>query len=422
MYASYKQLSVQQLATPWFNAVPSMPTDPPPPLHPATMQPIGPDDLAPLFPMALLGQEVSTQEWIDIPGPILDVYRTYRPSPLFRARRLEAYLGTPARLYYKYEGVSPAGSHQPNTAIAQGLLQQGRRREAPGDRDRRRPVGLRPRNGLGLLRPRMSGLHGRRLLPPEARPPDHDGDLGGPGDLVALHRNQAGKAILAQDPDSPGSLGIAISEAVEDAAKREDTKYALGSVLNYVLLHQSVIGLEARQQMEMAGDYPDVIIGCVGGDSNFAGLAFPFVPDKTRHGRDLRFLWSRPPARRSPRDLRVRLRRHRRNHAPDRDAYPGEQLAALGHRFIAPHPRRGPALPRRCPGPLPSRLTRHVCRSPELLATGCRDEGGAEGPQRFWAGYADPANEAGPGHQLHVVQIGDGSDAQAVLRTDGHLG
>lgn len=293
-------LNESQMPTAWFNVVPSMPTPPSPPLHPGTMQPIGPDDLAPLFPMALIGQEVSTSEWIDIPGPVLDVYRTYRPSPLHRARRLEAYLGTPARIYYKYEGVSPAGSHKPNTAIAQAYYNK-----AEGVKRIATETGAGQWGSAISMACAFFGLEcqvymvgasyrqkpGRRTMIET---------WGGRVVSSPSNETEAGRAILKDNPDSPGSLGIAISEAVEDAAKREDTKYALGSVLNHVLLHQSVIGLEARAQMEMAGDYPDVIIGCVGGGSNFAGLAFPFIPDKTQPGpnqrKDLRFLAVEPTA------------------------------------------------------------------------------------------------------------------------------
>ncbi|HEU5002303.1 MAG TPA: TrpB-like pyridoxal phosphate-dependent enzyme [Actinomycetota bacterium] len=289
-------LGEDQIPTAWFNVVPSMPTPPSPPLHPGTMQPIGPDDLAPLFPMALIGQEVTREEWVDIPGPVLDVYKMYRPTPLYRARRLEAHLGTPARIYYKYEGVSPAGSHKPNTAIAQAYYNkaEGVRRLATetgagqwgsalamscaffGLECQVYMVGASYRQKPG--RRTMMETWGARVTPSPST------------------ETEAGKAILAGDPDSPGSLGIAISEAVEDAAKRADTKYALGSVLNHVLLHQTVIGLEARAQMDLAGDAPDLIIGCVGGGSNYSGLAFPFVPDKTRHGKDLRFLAVEPTA------------------------------------------------------------------------------------------------------------------------------
>jgi tryptophan synthase beta chain len=260
------------------------------------MQPVGPEDLAPLFPMALIGQEVTTDEWVDIPGPVLDLYRLYRPSPLYRARRLEAHLGTPARIYYKYEGVSPAGSHKPNTAIAQAYYnkQEGVRRLAT-------ETGAGQWGSALAMACSFFGLECQVYMVASSY-------LQKPGRRVMMEtwgasvlsspstRTAAGSKILEGDPESPGSLGIAISEAVEDAAKRDDTKYALGSVLNHVLLHQTVIGLEAKAQMEMAGDEPDLVIGCVGGGSNYAGLAFPFVPDKIRAGKDIRFIAVEPTA------------------------------------------------------------------------------------------------------------------------------
>jgi len=289
-------LPENRIPTAWFNVVPSMPTPPSPPLHPGTMQPVGPDDLAPLFPMALIGQEVTTEEWVDIPGPVLDAYRLYRPSPLHRARRLEEHLGTPARIYYKYEGVSPAGSHKPNTAIAQAYYNK-----AEGVRRLATETGAGQWGSALAMASSFFGLECQVYMVASSYRQK-------PGRRVMMQtwgaqvvsspstRTDAGRRILAGSPDSPGSLGIAISEAVEDAAKRDDTKYALGSVLNHVLLHQTVIGLEAKEQMAMAGDEPDLVIGCVGGGSNYAGLAFPFIPDKTRGGRDIRFLAVEPTA------------------------------------------------------------------------------------------------------------------------------
>jgi len=280
----------------WYNIAADLPVAPSPYLHPGTLGPIGPDDLAPLFPMALIGQEMSADREVEIPEPVREAYQLYRPSPLYRAHRLEAALDTPAHIYYKYEGVSPAGSHKPNTAIAQAYYNK-----AEGVRRLATETGAGQWGSALAMASAFFGLEcqvymvaasyrqkpGRRTMMETwgARV------VASPSDETA-----AGRAILAGDPDSPGSLGIAISEAVEDAAKREDTKYALGSVLNHVLLHQTVIGLEARQQMELAGDTPDIVIGCVGGGSNFAGLAFPFVPEKTRQGRDLRFLAVEPTA------------------------------------------------------------------------------------------------------------------------------
>lgn len=268
----------------WYNIVADLPQPPAPVLHPGTGQPIGPDDLAPLFPMALIGQEVSADREIEIPGPVRDVYRMWRPAPLFRARRLEQALDTPARIYYKYEGVSPAGSHKPNTAVAQAFYN---REEGITKLSTETGAGQWGSSlafagalfGLEVLvymvrvsfdqkpyRRAMMETYGARCV----ASPSNDTD--------------AGRAILAQDPDTSGSLGIAISEAVEVAAKNEDTKYALGSVLNHVLLHQTVIGQEALEQMEMAGEYPDIVIGCTGGGSNFSGLAFPFIGAKLRGG------------------------------------------------------------------------------------------------------------------------------------------
>ena len=320
-----------QIPTAWFNVIPSMPSPPSPPLHPGTMQPVGPDDLAPLLPMALIGQEVTTQEWVDIPGPVLDLYRLYRPTPLHRARRLEGYLGTPARIYYKYEGVSPAGSHKPNTAIAQAYYNK-----AEGVRRLVTETGAGQWGSALAMACSFFGMEcqvymvgasyrqkpGRRVMMQT---------WGASVTSSPSTQTAAGAKILAEDPDSPGSLGIAISEAVEDAAKREDTKYALGSVLNHVLLHQTVIGLEAKAQMELAGDTPDVIVGCVGGGSNYSGLAYPFVPDKTRAGRDLRFLAVEPTA--CPTLTKGAFEY---DFADTAETTPLIEMFTLGHRFIPP--------------------------------------------------------------------------------------
>jgi tryptophan synthase beta chain len=264
----------------WYNIVADLPSPPPPVLHPGTLQPIGPEDLAPLFPMALIEQEVTTERYVDIPDEVLDVYRLWRPSPLFRAHRLERALGTPARIYYKYEGVSPAGSHKPNTAVAQAYYNA-----AAGVRR------LTTETGAGQWGTALAFACAQFDLTCEVWQVRASYDqkpyrklmietFGGvihpsPSDLTA-----AGRAVLAADPHSPGSLGIAISEAVEIAAQHEDTKYALGSVLNHVLLHQTIIGEEALLQLAKVGDTPDVIVGCTGGGSNFAGLAFPFLREK----------------------------------------------------------------------------------------------------------------------------------------------
>ena len=270
-------LDERDIPTHWYNIAADLPAPAPPPLHPGTGQPIGPDDLAPLFPMALIGQEVSAERDIEIPDEVRDVYRQWRPSPLYRARRLEAALDTPAKIYYKYEGVSPAGSHKPNTAVPQAYYtrEQGVKRLSTETGAGQWGSALAFAGALfGLevdvymvrvsydqkpYRRALMESYGARCV---ASPSDE---------------TESGKAILKQDPKSSGSLGIAISEAVEVAAGREDTKYALGSVLNHVLLHQTVIGQEAMVQLEIAGDYPDVIVGCTGGGSNFSGISFPFL-------------------------------------------------------------------------------------------------------------------------------------------------
>ena len=277
-------LSEEQMPKDWYNLAADLPVPLPAVLHPGTLQPVGPDDLAPLFPMTLIQQEISTERHIEIPEPVRQIFRQWRPSPLFRARRLEQALGTPAKIYYKYEGVSPAGSHKPNTAIPQAFYN----REA-GIRK------LTTETGAGQWGTSLSfagALFGIDVQVFQVRV-SYDQKpyrravmetygahcVASPSELT-----QSGRAILAQRPDHPGSLGIAISEAVELAAQREDTKYALGSVLNHVLLHQTIIGEEAILQMEMAGDDPDVVIGCAGGGSNFAGIAFPFLGLQLRGG------------------------------------------------------------------------------------------------------------------------------------------
>lgn len=278
----------------WYNITADFPTPMAPVLHPGTGQPVGPADLAPLFPMALIMQEVSTEREIEIPGPVRDVYRQWRPSPLFRARRLEAALGTPAKIYYKYEGVSPAGSHKPNTAIAQAFYnkEEGTKR-------------LSTETGAGQWGSSLAfagSVFGLAVDVYMVKVSYHQKPYrralmetyGARCVASPSTETESGKAILAADPGSNGSLGIAISEAVEVAAKNDDTKYALGSVLNHVLLHQSVIGQEAMVQMDMAGDYPDVVIGCAGGGSNFAGIAFPFLGRKIREGLKTRLVAVEP--------------------------------------------------------------------------------------------------------------------------------
>ena len=280
----------------WYNLAADLPKPLPPVLHPGTLKPIGPDDLAPLFPMSLILQEVSTEREIEIPEPVRQIYKQWRPTPLYRARRLEKALQTPAKIYYKYEGVSPAGSHKPNTAVAQAFFNKeaGVKRLATETGAGQWGSALAYAGALfGLevqvfmvrvsydqkpYRRALMETYGARCIPSPST------------------ETQSGKAILAKRADHPGSLGIAISEAVEVAAQRDDTKYSLGSVLNHVLLHQTVVGQEAMAQMEMAGDYPDVIVGCTGGGSNFAGIAFPFLGAQLRGGKKLRIVAVEPAA------------------------------------------------------------------------------------------------------------------------------
>ncbi|MCS7217133.1 MAG: TrpB-like pyridoxal phosphate-dependent enzyme [Candidatus Bipolaricaulota bacterium] len=295
--ASFKfVLPEERIPKDWYNLVADLPKPLPPALNPKTLAPVQPDELEPLFPRALLAQEGTRDRWVPIPEPVRAVYALWRPTPLYRAHRLERALDTPAHLYYKYEGTSPTGSHKPNTAVAQAFYNR-----EEGVRRLTTETGAGQWGSALAFACRMFGLackvymvrvsyeqkpyrrvlmetYGAEVVP---SPSAH---------------TQAGRRVLAEDPQSPGSLGIAISEAVEDAASREDTKYALGSVLNHVLLHQTVIGEEARLQMELAGEEPDVVIGCVGGGSNFAGLAFPFLRDRLAGRARTRFVAVEPTA------------------------------------------------------------------------------------------------------------------------------
>ena len=280
----------------WYNIQADLPSPLPPVLHPGTLQPIGPDDLAPLFPMALIGQEVSTEREIEIPLPVREAYRAWRPTPLYRARRLEQTLGTPARIYYKYEGVSPTGSHKPNTAVAQAFYnkQEGVPRLATETGAGQWGSSLAYAAALFGLEVKVYMVRVSFDQKPYRKAMMET--YGATCIASPSEETNAGRAVLAEHPDSTGSLGIAISEAVEDAATREDTKYSLGSVLNHVLMHQSVIGKEALAQFELADDYPDVVVGCTGGGSNFSGIAFPFIGAKLRGGRDLRAVAVEPAA------------------------------------------------------------------------------------------------------------------------------
>jgi tryptophan synthase beta chain len=288
-------LAEAEMPTRWYNILPDLPGGLPPILHPGTGQPIGPDDLAPLFPMALIGQEISGERFIEIPEEVQQVYRLWRPTPLYRARRLEQALQTPARIFYKYEGVSPAGSHKPNTAVPQAYFnkQEGVKRITTETGAGQWGSALAfACNLFGIeckvymvrvsyeqkpYRRSLMEVWGATVVPSPS--PD----------------TEAGRRIRAAMPDTTGSLGIAISEAVEDAATRDDTKYALGSVLNHVLMHQTIIGEEALKQLELADAYPDIVIGCAGGGSNFAGLSFPFIREKLA-GKEVRVIAVEPTA------------------------------------------------------------------------------------------------------------------------------
>jgi tryptophan synthase beta chain len=289
-------LDESQIPKYWYNIVADLPKPPPPVLHPGTLQPLGPDDLAPLFPMSLIMQEVTSEREVEIPQPVREVYKQWRPSPLYRARRLEKALQTPARIYYKYEGVSPAGSHKPNTAVPQAFYNKeaGVKKITTETGAGQWGSSLAFAGALfGLdiqvfmvrvsynqkpYRRALMETYGARCIPSPSM------------------ETETGRRILATSPESNGSLGIAISEAVEIAAQHDDTKYSLGSVLNHVLLHQTVVGQEAMKQLEMAGDYPDVIVGCTGGGSNFAGIVFPFLGSQLRGGRKTRIVAVEPSA------------------------------------------------------------------------------------------------------------------------------
>jgi tryptophan synthase beta chain len=289
-------LSEEQIPKSWYNIVADLPSPPPPPLHPGTLQPLGPDDLAPLFPMALIMQEVSADREIEIPGPVREIYKQWRPSPLYRARRLEKVLDTPAKIYYKYEGVSPAGSHKPNTAVAQAFYN----REA-GITKISTETGAGQWGSALAFAGALFGIEVQVFMVKVSyqQKPYRRALMETYGARCIASpsmETNVGRAILAKSPDSTGSLGIAISEAVEVAATREDTKYALGSVLNHVLLHQTIVGQEAMKQMEMAGDDPDIIIACTGGGSNFAGIVFPFLGAQLRGGKRRRIVAVEPAA------------------------------------------------------------------------------------------------------------------------------
>jgi len=323
-------LSQKEMPRAWYNIQPDLPKPLPPPLNPGTGQPIGPEALAPIFPMGLIEQEVSQQRWINIPEEVLSIYGLWRPTPLCRAKRLEEALKTPARIYYKNESVSPAGSHKPNTAVPQAYYnkKEGVKR-------------LTTETGAGQWGSALSfgcNLFGMECQVYMVKVSFHQKPYrrmlmetwGGKVTPSPSSQTEAGRNILAQDPDSPGSLGIAISEAVEDAAKREDTKYSLGSVLNHVLLHQTIVGLETKAQLQKIGVKPDILIGCVGGGSNFAGFCFPFFPEKAA-GKAIRFIAVEPTA--CP-TLTKGLYRY--DFGDTAQTTPLLKMHTLGHNFIPP--------------------------------------------------------------------------------------
>ena len=278
----------------WYNISADLPKPLDPPLHPGTLKPIGPDDLAPLFPMALIGQEVSQEREIEIPEPVRKIYKQWRPSPLFRARNLEKFLDTPAKIYYKYEGVSPTGSHKPNTAVAQAFFNK-----EEGTKKITTETGAGQWGSSLAFACQIFGIELDVYMVKVSFEQKPYRKLvmqtyGASCFASPSNRTDSGKAILAKDPNNTGSLGIAISEAVEMAAKDPNTKYSLGSVLNHVLMHQTIVGNEALLQMEMAGDYPDILVGCTGGGSNFSGLVFPFLGKKFRENKNTRVIACEP--------------------------------------------------------------------------------------------------------------------------------
>ena len=287
-------LDEKEMPTSWYNIMADMPTKPMPSLHPGTKQPVGPQDLAPLFPMELIKQEVSAEKYIEIPEEVQDIYKLWRPSPLHRAYSLEKALDTPAKIYYKNEGVSPAGSHKPNTAVAQAYYNY-----------KEGVKFIATETGAGQWGSALSfacnhfGISLKVFMVRvsyEQKPYRKSMMNAWGAEVIPSPSNQtnSGRKILSEHPDSPGSLGIAISEAVETAAQREDTKYALGSVLNHVLLHQTIIGQEAIRQFEKAGDFPDIVIGCFGGGSNFGGIAFPFLEKNLTQAKKVRCIAVEP--------------------------------------------------------------------------------------------------------------------------------
>ncbi|HLO80443.1 MAG TPA: TrpB-like pyridoxal phosphate-dependent enzyme [Chitinophagaceae bacterium] len=287
-------LQESEIPTHWYNIVADMKNKPLPPLHPGTKQPIGPEALAPLFPMELIKQEVTPEKWVEIPDEVRDIFTIWRPTPLYRAYGLEKALGTNSKIYYKYEGLSPAGSHKPNTAIPQAYYNA-----KEGVKKISTETGAGQWGSSLAFACSLFGIECEVFMVKVS----YDGKpyrkimmntWGAKVHSSPTNLTNAGRSILAKDPNSPGSLGIAISEAVEVAAMNEDTKYALGSVLNHVLMHQTIIGLEAKKQMEKAGDYPDIVVAPFGGGSNFAGISFPFLMDKLTENKKVRAIAVEP--------------------------------------------------------------------------------------------------------------------------------
>lgn len=321
-------LSESEIPTSWYNIQADLPTPLDPPLHPGTREPLGPEDLAPLFPMELIKQEMSQERYIEIPDEVLEVYKLYRPSPLHRAYALEKALGTPAKIFYKDESVSPAGSHKPNTAIAQAYYNK-----AEGVKRICTETGAGQWGCALALGCQHFGIELKVFMvkvsydqKPYRRSMMHVWGA----DVVASPSNltNSGRAVLAADPDSPGSLGMAISEAVEMAAPDPDARYSLGSVLNHVCMHQTIIGLESKAQMEKFGEYPDVVIGCVGGGSNFAGMSFPFMKDKFE-GKDVRIIGVEPASCPT-----LTEGRYEYDFGDEAELAPVVKMYTLGHKFV----------------------------------------------------------------------------------------
>jgi tryptophan synthase beta chain len=286
-------LNESEIPRQWYNIMADMPTPMSPPLHPGTGKPLAAEDMAAIFPMNLIEQEMSPDRWIDIPEEVLEKYMLWRPSPLYRAYNLEKILDAPVKIYYKHEGVSPAGSHKPNTAVAQAYYNK-----EFGIKKISTETGAGQWGSALSMACNMFGLECRVFMVRVSYDQKPYRRLmmqtwGGTCFPSPSEETETGRKVLAEHPDSPGSLGIAISEAIEDAVGNGDARYSLGSVLNHVLLHQTIIGLEAQKQLEKVGDYPDVVIGCAGGGSNFAGLALPFARDKI-HGKDISIIAAEP--------------------------------------------------------------------------------------------------------------------------------